>query len=269
MADKIFRWKKRPNDEEWIGILDNCHVITLRQKSKMIEFELLNDENVDKSIDSTYIETRLRHYFRLDHDIDNLYSKWASQDDNFAKIAPKFKGIRLLRQDVLENIFSFICSSNNNISRISRMIESLCTKYGAKVFPPIDVLANVNVDSELSYRAKFINQSARHMMEASNGNGNQWIDQLTKMNYEDAKRELMSLPGIGAKVADCICLMSLNHTEAIPVDTHVLQITTKHYLPHMQKVKSLTTQREKFQDHAGWAQTVLFCSDLRQMKANK
>lgn len=157
-----FRWKKRPNDEKWIGILDNCHVITLRQKSKMIEFELLNDENVDKSINSTYIETRLRNYFRLDHDIDNLYSKWASQDDNFAKIAPKFKGIRLLRQDVLENIFSFICSSNNNISRISRMIESLCTKYGEKLysfkdnsfpdihqFPPIDVLANVNVDSEL------------------------------------------------------------------------------------------------------------------------
>lgn len=106
----------------------------------------------------------------------------------------------------------------------------------------------------------------------------------------------MSLPGIGAKVADCICLMSLGHTEAIPVDTHVFQITAKHYLPHLlNKGKSLTAQRyaeigkivcsyfyhlkfynfiflgdfyrEKFQEHAGWAQTVLFASNLKSQSS--
>lgn len=61
----------------------------------------------------------------------------------------------------------------------------------------------------------------------------------------------MSLPGIGAKVADCICLMSLSHTEAIPVDTHVYQITAKNYLPHLQKVKSLTPSR--YNEIGKWA----------------
>src|SRR5699024_8469699 len=78
-----------------------------------------------------------------------------------------------------------------------------------------------------SYRSRFISQSAKQIVAASNGTPDEWIDKLTKLTYEDARQQLMSLPGIGAKVADCICLMSLNHTEAIPVDTHVYQITVK------------------------------------------
>ena len=56
---------------------------------------------------------------------------------------------------------------------------------------------------------------------------------------------LCELPGVGAKVADCVCLMSLDKTEAVPVDTHVWQLTTKHYMPHLQKTKSLTTKMYK------------------------
>ena len=51
---------------------------------------------------------------------------------------------------------------------------------------------------------------------------------------------LCKLPGVGAKVADCVCLLSLDKSEAIPVDTHVWQITSKHYLPSLTKTKSLT-----------------------------
>lgn len=96
------------------------------------------------------------------------------------------------------------------------------------------------------YRSRYISGSAKKIISAAGkgGSSDQWIDKLQKLTYEDAKRELMSLPGIGAKVADCICLMSLGHTEAIPVDTHVFQITAKHYLPHLlNKGKSLTAQR--------------------------
>uniref|UniRef100_A0A1B0DRI6 N-glycosylase/DNA lyase n=1 Tax=Phlebotomus papatasi TaxID=29031 RepID=A0A1B0DRI6_PHLPP len=88
----------------------------------------------------------------------------------------------------------------------------------------------------------------------------------------------MSLTGIGPKVADCICLMSLNHLEAIPVDTHVYQIAGAFYLKKLPKNKSVTTKvyleigdefRKIYGHLAGWAQTVLFCSDLRQFKPEK
>lgn len=62
--------------------------------------------------------------------------------------------------------------------------------------------------------------------------------------------------------------MSLNHLEAIPVDTHVFQIATKHYLPAIKvsKAKTVTSKiyseigdhfREVYGPLAGWAQTVM------------
>lgn len=77
------------------------------------------------------------------------------------------------------------------------------------------------------------------------------------------------------QVADCICLMSLNHLEAIPVDTHVLKIATAYYLPHERQIKSMTPKlyteigdafRNVYGPLAGWAQTVLFCADLAKFK---
>lgn len=80
-------------------------------------------------------------------------------------------------------------------------------------------------------------------MNKSNQKPDDWIKKLKFLCYEDAKNELMTLPGIGAKVADCICLMSLGFTEAIPVDTHVYQITVKHYLHNLKQSKSLTAKQ--------------------------
>lgn len=55
------------------------------------------------------------------------------------------------------------------------------------------------------------------------------LEALKKMAYEDARKELMKLCGIGKKVADCICLFALHHVEAFPIDTHIAQILTAHY----------------------------------------
>ena len=86
-------------------------------------------------------------------------------------------------------------------------------------------------------------------------------------------RELTGLPGVGAKVADCVCLMSLDQHEAIPVDTHVWQIASRTYLPELSKTKTLTERtyrqigdffRDLFGDYAGWAHSVLFTADLRK-----
>lgn len=51
---------------------------------------------------------------------------------------------------------------------------------------------------------------------------------------------LCSLPGVGPKVADCVCLMSLDKHDAIPIDTHIWQIAVRDYLPHLKKMKTIT-----------------------------
>jgi hypothetical protein len=64
----------------------------------------------------------VKHYFNLGVNLGQLYEQWAAADANFKKRAPKFAGVRILRQDPWEALIGFICSSNNNISRISSMV---------------------------------------------------------------------------------------------------------------------------------------------------
>lgn len=124
-------------------------------------------ETIPKSSDSVDVkneemcneEALLRDYFQLDVNLAELYAKWSKADPNFRSVASHFTGVRILRQDPVENLFSFICSSNNNISRISGMVENLCRTYGEHLetvndkvyytFPSTDKLAVAGVEAKL------------------------------------------------------------------------------------------------------------------------
>ncbi|XKL67428.1 hypothetical protein PGB90_002919 [Kerria lacca] len=275
---QAFRWKCNENNI-WTGVYAHC-VWTIWQDENYIFYDVKS--NTDSKIENS--ETLLKDYFRLNESLSNLYGKWAKCDPIFENVAKKFTGVRMLKQDPIENIFTFICSSNNNITRIKSMVEKMCTFYGTKIatvngtnyydFPSVENLANITVINDLQkaafgYRAKYIQQAASKIIEFG---GIEWILQLQSLPYKKAKIELMKLPGIGAKVADCICLMSLDHLEAIPVDTHVFQIATKYYLPHLKNVKSVTDRiyneigdhfRSLYGKYAGWPHCVLFCRELK------
>jgi N-glycosylase/DNA lyase len=118
----------------------------------------------------------LHNYFALSLSVSSLYNQWAASDANFARRAPAFTGIRILNQDAWEALVAFICSSNNNISRISQMVQKLCLHYGPYVatiegepfhdFPGPHALAGTQVEAHLrelgfGYRAKYIATTAR------------------------------------------------------------------------------------------------------------
>ncbi|KAG0209066.1 8-oxoguanine glycosylase ogg1 [Mortierella sp. NVP41] len=247
-------------------------------------------ERVDKAF--------LRDYFQLDVPLTELYDKWSTTDANFKKKAPFFPGVRMLRQDPVENLFCFICSSNNNISRISQMATKMCVEYGSPLvvppsedspqdsartfygFPTIEALAQEGVEEMLrqlgfGYRAKYIATTARMIHEMENGE--EWLHGLRKLPYEEAHTALLSLQGVGPKVADCVCLMSLDKHEAIPVDTHVWQIAVRDYRFRFEgKVPKAISPAiykavgrhfvELFGGYAGWAHSVLFAADLRTIE---
>lgn len=152
---------------------------------------------------------------------------------------------------------SFICSSNNNIARISQMVEKLCTNYGDLVgtidgysyhdFPRPEALTGEDVEGRLrglgfGYRAKYIYQTAV-MVAKDREKG--WLDSLRnpespafgvepspggdmkpegRDGYRDAHEKLLELQGVGPKVADCVSLMGLGWGEAVPVDTHGMKL---------------------------------------------
>lgn len=214
----------------------------------------------------------VHHYLNLTPNLTQLYDEWSSADANFAKKAPKFTGVRILKQDAWEALVGFICSSNNNIIRISQMVHKLCVHYGPLLghideepyhdFPAPQALAKDGVETHLrslgfGYRAKYLHQTA--CMIAAKPEG--WLDSIRnpespilgqtpqsagewtsegREGYRNAHTELLALQGVGPKVADCVCLMGLGWGEAVPVDTHVWQIAQRDYKFGKGKHASLT-----------------------------
>ncbi|KAI1315637.1 8-oxoguanine glycosylase ogg1 [Mortierella claussenii] len=241
-------------------------------------------------------EAFLKDYFQLDVPLTELYTKWSNLDANFRAKAHFFPGVRILRQDPVENLICFICSSNNNISRISQMAIKLCQKYGSPItipaqeadespktyygFPTMDALAQEGVEETLrqmgfGYRAKYIANTAKMISKMENGE--EWLMGLRKLPYEEAHASLLTLQGVGPKVADCVCLMSLDKHDSIPVDTHVWQIAVRDYKFRFEgKVpKTISPAIYKavgkhfvdlFGTYSGWAHSVLFAADLRTIE---
>ncbi|XP_078111422.1 N-glycosylase/DNA lyase [Sander vitreus] len=236
-------------------------------------------------------EEMLRDYFQLNVKLLDLYNEWGVVDPHFKCIADIFTGVRMLRQDPTECLFSFICTSNNHISRIQGMVQRLCQALGAPLcqldetsyynFPSLSALADNSVevclrDLGFGYRARFLQQSAKQILDT---HGLQWLEGLRSVPYLLARDALRTLPGVGTKVADCVCLMSLDKAEAVPIDTHVWQIAKRDYnYASGNGQKSITAKlhrdigdffRKLWGPYAGWAQSVLFCADLKKFQKLK
>ncbi|XP_073830971.1 8-oxoguanine DNA glycosylase [Musca autumnalis] len=292
LGGQSFRWEKLDVNDcgtLWKGVAYNSYW-ELTQDSKNIYYKVFADPQEKKYVnDVNFYNNLLKCYLRLDFDLNDHVKKWRKMHPHFEELSTKLKAVRVLHQEPLENIVSFICSQNNNIKRISSMIQWLCSTYGHKIghfhskdeytFPSLESLVKHQKELEaqlrsakIGYRAKFIAQSVVKIHEFG---GSKWFDSLRKMSYSEARNELVKLPGIGFKVADCICLMSLNHLESVPIDTHIFKVAQSAYMPQLKNVKAVTPKiyeeiadnfRNIYGPYAGWTQAVLFCSELQQFQ---
>lgn len=137
-----------------------------------------------------------------------------------AKYAP---GIRILRQEPYEALCTFIISQNNNIKRIKGIVQRFCEIFGDKIgenefaFPTAEKMASLSVDDLAPLRAGFRN---RYLIDAAQkvAGGEVDLERCKTIDYEEARRELMKITGVGVKVADCTLLFGMHRIEAFPVD---------------------------------------------------
>lgn len=101
--------------EVWTGVFAD-RVWRLKQENDLILCEVHESKNSQVQDDSFY-KNLLSNYLQLELNLEDYYKQWSKKDKHFETAAKQFYGIRILKQDVIENIFSFICSSNNHISR--------------------------------------------------------------------------------------------------------------------------------------------------------
>lgn len=294
---QAFRWKNI-NDVWSLSVDDK--VIFLKQDASSIHYSWIVKEGLlskDHFDTSSQVLGFVRDYFNLNVNLELLYQDW-SHRSSLVKAATKatafqnFKGIRILRQDPWETLVSFICSSNNNVKRISKMCDSLCTEFGTYItthggtdyysFPSAQVLSSTpQVETKLrelgfGYRARYIYQTAQILTDTAQPELSlEKLYGLRLESYEACSEFLIQLSGVGPKVADCISLMALDKHDVVPVDTHVYQIAIRDYkykgkrdLKTMNK-KVYEEIRQFFKDifgpYAGWAQSVLFTSDLSDL----
>lgn len=226
-------------------------VYSLRQINNALLFHVHNGTVAKNDHDYDDV-TILKNYFQLDVSCTELFTEWSKNDKIFKESCHHCQGIRILSQDPIETLYAFICSSNNNIPRISLMMNRLCRHFGTPLgfyrdrefydIPTFESLTVTGAEEKLrelgfGYRAKYITNAAKYILE---NHTKEWLYSLRQMDYEEAWQLLQTVPGVGPKVADCICLMGLGISQAVPVDTHIWRVAVKQYGLKVAASKSLT-----------------------------
>ncbi len=247
-SGQCFTWERLADGGYGISALGRC--VEARQEGTLFTL----------SCGPAEFEAVWSAYFDLDRDYGALKRAVDPRDSYLTTAVEHGRGIRVLRQDLWEVMLGFLISQNNNIARIRRSLRALCQSCGGRVPTPWE-LRNVTeedyVEAGLGYRAKYLKALVERLNEESGGGRKEpeLFTSLRAADYETARELLLSLYGVGGKVADCICLFGLNHVDAFPVDTHIKKILAEHYpqgFPY-----------ERYRGFAGILQQYMFYYDLK------
>ena len=241
---QIFRFGRDENN--------NYFVISIDKKATIIEqndcYEIISDnpdyfiELFDLNTDYNLIKQTLKNNKILSPMIDYGY------------------GIRILKSDPFEMIFSFVISQNNNIKRIQQIIEKLCNigeiKNGFHAFPSIQILNEMPLSFYESlgagYRARFLKDLSSSLKAID-------FTSLQNLSTDELYNYLIPLNGIGPKVASCILLFGFHRTEKFPVDTWIEQVYYNHFSTQKKTRPEIQKYFEnEFGKFSGIAQQYLF-----------
>lgn len=237
-----FRWDENP-DGSFSGVAFGRSVrVALDGKSLFI----YNAHSEDCRLWSDYFDLEF-DYGKIREEISRIHPVLSDA----AKYAP---GIRILRQEPYEALCTFIISQNNNIKRIKGIVRRLCECFGEPLgngefaFPSAEKMASLTPDELSPLRAGFRN---RYLIDAAQkvAGGEVQLEKCRTADYEDARRELMKITGVGVKVADCTLLFGLHRIEAFPVDVWMKRAMERLF-PDMTP--------DDFGEYAGIAQQYIF-----------
>lgn len=252
---QCFRWN-RTGENAYTGVAKG-HALKIEQSGERIT--LFDTTAAD-------FENIWYDYFDLSRDYSKIKSE-LSKDAVLKKAVSFGGGIRILKQDLWETVVSFIISASNNIPRIKKIIELLCRSFGEPIhyqnglyysFPDFRTLSALSVSDlgviKAGFRDKYIKAAADAFTadEAS-------FSELSSLCTADAEKKLMSLYGVGSKVAGCILLFGLAKTGAFPVDVWIKRTMEALYFGGSADNTSIQEfARSHFGEYAGIAQQYLF-----------
>ena len=247
-SGQAFRW--RPQGEGFFGVA----------LGRTVYAEQQGDTLYLQGASAAHKDAFLR-YFDLKRDYAEVKARYA--DDPFLCEGMQYApGMRVLNQPPFETLISFIISANNNVKRISGIVETLCMRYGAPIgdgydFPTPETLAACSEDElkacGAGYRARYIVGAAQAVADGYD------LYALARKPFEQARQELVQLPGVGLKVADCVCLYALGFAQAFPADVWMRRVLCGIYGYSGRNDKQMRAFVDaQFGQWAGLAQQYLF-----------
>jgi N-glycosylase/DNA lyase len=254
-SGQAFRW--RLVADGWEGVVGG-------QWARLVEVgEGIRAEVMDRDLNW------LEEYLQVGVNIDEITESFP-RDEHLSKAVRECFGLRLLKQESWECLASFILSSTKQIVQIQQIVELICERFGEPVavppgrprtwsFPSAMRLAEISEQElrccKMGFRAPYLRESAR--MVAS---GEINLEQIRRADLEGAREQLLRLPGVGRKIADCVLLFAYGFQKAFPVDVWVLKALRTLYFPRRRPTakRLLRFTETYFGPNAGYAQQYLF-----------
>jgi N-glycosylase/DNA lyase len=264
-SGQVFRWQQ--NENSWTGVVGK-NFVRLTQTDGGILAET-----------STGIADLnwLRDFLQIGIDLDAVINTFPDDEPMRAAVA-SCRGLRLLRQDPWECLASFILSSTKQIVQIRQIVALLCEQFGEPIcsdglrpsgntalierrysFPSPERLALCS-EAELrackmGFRAPSLLNAARAITE-----GKLDLEKIRRLDYAEARAELMKLRGVGGKIADCVLLFAYGFDSAFPVDVWIERALQRLYFPRRRASEPRLRRfaATHFGPHAGYAQQYLF-----------
>ncbi len=214
---EAFRWIEQ-EDGSWSGVA----------YGKYLNIKKEDDRFILKNTSLEDFENVWKNYFDLDRDYVAICER-LKEDELVSSTIDEYYGIRILNQEPWEALVSFVISQQNNIKRIKGIIKKLCDTYGDEVFdgwysfPSAKKLSTLTVEDfeklGTGYRAKYLKKLADDV-----ASGTIDLNKIKNMNLEDAKKELLSIYGVGIKVANCALLFGFQFVECFPIDVWMKRV---------------------------------------------
>ena len=212
--------------------------------------------------------SHVHRYFALDHELGHICS--AFPDDPAMSAARDYcRGLRIIRQPAWECLASFITSSMKQVAHIRQMSRALRERFGTRamlygnhvyLFPSADRLATTSEKElrgcALGYRAKNLLLTAQRV-----SSGEADLESWRSLPDDELRVRLCSLPGVGAKVANCVMLFAYERLRAFPIDVWIERVLRERYFPRRRKVTARRLREfceNYFGAHGGYAQQYLF-----------
>jgi len=245
---------------------DNRYIITA--KEKLLEIAQTEDELIFYNTSLHDFNHIWKDYFDLDTDYKEIKDTLIVNDSIMEDVIKKGAGIRILGQDFVEALISFIISQNKQIPQIKQVIEHLCTKHGSLLqlyngicyysFPTIDKLKTLTEEDfkecKAGFRAKYLVDACANLSRGSIKE-----EDLLTLTSSEILNKLCTIKGVGVKVSNCVLLYGLKRKEAFPIDVWIKRIMENLYFKEETKLEILQNYaKEKFGDYGGYAQQYLF-----------